>query len=88
MSEKKPLFHTPKIWAVNSGLVWPIRVLLICVASYFIHKIYFAYRTGIIHVRRQDYLLADSPIFFWVMLILYFGVVTGAIWQSFRVRKK
>lgn len=88
MNEKKPLFHTPKIWIVESGWVWPIRTLLICVALYFAHKIYISYSAGVIHGRRQDYLLADSPIFFWVMLILYFGIVTVAIWQSFRVRKK
>ena len=88
MNEKKPLFHTPKVWTVGPRWVWPIRILLFCVAGYFAREIYYAYSTGVIHGKHQDFLLDDSPIFFGVMLILYFGIVTGAIWQSFRVRKE
>jgi hypothetical protein len=88
MSEKKPLFHTPKIWKVNAKWVWPIRILLLCAAWYFAQKTYYSYSAGVIDGRYQDYTLENSPIFFSLMLILYFLTAIGAVWQSFRVRQE
>jgi hypothetical protein len=88
MDEQRPIFHAPKIWVVKRGLVWPIRIILYLVASYFLYKFYVTYTSGIVYSRRNSYTVEEAPIFWGIMLILYFLVVVGSIWQSFRVKTK
>lgn len=88
MDEQRPIFHAPKIWMVKRGLVWPIRITLYLVAFYFLYECYVTYTSGIVDSRRNVYTVEEAPIYWGIMLILYFLVAVGSIWQSCRVKSK
>lgn len=85
----EPIFHKPKIIRVSKNWLWPVRILLLALATYFINKSYFGYIEKVTYGRRNyEYYLSDDPFMFWLIILGSLLIASLLIWQSFRVKVK
>jgi len=88
MDKNKSLFHAPKVILVDKKWVLPTKLIFFSISGYFIYKVYGAIEHGYFYGTRQYHYLAEQPIFFWVMLLLFSIASLVFVWQAFKVKPK
>ncbi|WP_281556006.1 hypothetical protein [Thalassomonas sp. RHCl1] len=85
--DKRPLFHTPKAIEVSKNWLWPFRIIFFVLSCHFINKAYMGYEDESFFFIKQ-FSLADGPILFNIMLIMFLLCAVGFFWQAFKIRVK
>ena len=85
---KASLFHSIKVIEVNKIWLWPVRFVFLVIAFYFAYIVYGACSEQTFSARGNSYSFSEDPVFFTIMVILFFLISISFFEQSFKVSVK